>query len=105
MLYRWLVVSAFAIWKTFSLCDEQTLLYIILVSSLLSRFDFFWVNRIDISPFSGCCTINAHPRMLLYCYDRFFSQLKGAGPQRFVSWLLEIFEQGVVEGSTESESE
>ena len=34
---------------------------------------------------------------------KFFLQLQGSGPQMFVAWLLDIFEKGNFEDSTESE--
>ena len=37
------------------------------------------------------------------CFFLFFLQLQGSGPQMFVAWLLDIFEKGNFEDSTESE--
>ena len=36
-------------------------------------------------------------------FFKFFLQLQGSGPQMFVAWLLDIFEKGNFEDSTESE--
>ena len=51
----------------------------------------------------GCCCCCCKKVDILFVHlCHFFVQLQGSGPEMFVAWLLNIFEHGFVDNSTES---
>lgn len=71
------------------------------VENLLGTVSVFNV----FSPWLVFLSHNYHVVNCTFTIIFLFPQLKGSGPQTFVTWLVEVFELGYVEGSTDSESQ